>query len=99
MSMNPNGYYLYILTSKGGTLYIGMTNNLKRRVWEHKNKVVAGFTQRYDVNWLVYYEGYGEAKQALAREKQLKGWVRRRKLALINDMNPTWRDLSDDWNE
>ena len=90
-------YFTYILTSKSGTLYIGMTNNLHRRVYQHKHKQIPGFTARYNVNRLVYFETFNEPQQAIAREKQLKGWVRRKKIALIEEHNPTWRDLSEDW--
>ena len=93
--MHP--YYVYIMSSETGTLYIGMTNELRRRVHQHKNKVVDSFTGKYDVNRLVYFETYGDVLQAIAREKQIKGWTRRKKLALIESQNPTWRDLSDDW--
>ena len=95
---NEKRYHVYILSSKSGTLYIGMTNNLRRRIWEHKHKIVAGFTQKYNVNRLVYFEEYREPQQAIAREKQLKGWLRKRKITLIESSNPKWRDLSDDWN-
>ena len=90
-------YYVYIMSSETGTLYIGMTNELRRRVHQHKHKVVDSFTGKYDVNRLVYFETYGDVLQAIAREKQIKGWTRRKKLALIESQNPTWRDLSDDW--
>ena len=93
--MHP--YYVYIMSSETGTLYIGMTNELRRRVHQHKHKVVDSFTGKYDVNRLVYFETYGDVLQAIAREKQIKGWTRRKKLALIESQNPTWRDLSDDW--
>ena len=91
-------YYVYILTSNSGTLYTGMTNDLHRRVVQHKQKLIPGFTSRYNVNRLVYYEVFNEPKQAIAREKQIKGWVRRKKIALIEGGNPTWRDLSQDWD-
>jgi len=92
-----NQYYVYIMSSKTGTLYTGMTNELRRRVYQHKNKVVDSFTSKYDINRLVYFETFGDVHQAIAREKQVKGWTRRRKLALVESQNPTWRDLSDDW--
>ena len=90
-------YFVYILTSKSGTLYIGMTNDLNRRMYEHKHKLIPGFTARYNVNRLMYFEAFNEPQQAIAREKQIKGWVRRKKIALIEENNPTWRDLSEDW--
>ena len=92
-----NQYYIYIMSSKTGTLYTGMTNELQRRVYQHKNTVVDSFTSKYDINRLVYFETFGDVLQAIAREKQIKGWTRRKKLALIESQNPTWRDLSDDW--
>lgn len=92
-----NQYYIYIMSNKTGTLYTGMTNELRRRVYQHKNKVVDSFTSKYDINRLVYFETFGDVHEAIAREKQIKGWTRRKKLALIESQNPTWRDLSDDW--
>ena len=89
--------YAYILASKSRVLYIGVTNDIERRVREHKEKRHAGFTSRYNVNRLVYFETYNDIRDAIAREKQLKGWLRERKVALIESVNPTWRDLSDDW--
>jgi putative endonuclease len=92
-------YYVYIMTSYSGTLYTGMTNDLERRVWEHKQKLVEGFTKRYNVNRLVYFEETPDVEAAIAREKQIKGWVRRKKIELIESVNPEWRDLSADWYE
>ena len=87
-------FYVYILASrKHGTLYIGVTSNLIRRVYDHKLKVVPGFTRRYGVDKLVYYEIFEEALQAIAREKQLKRWRRDWKITLIEEHNPTWSDL------
>ena len=97
--MSQKQFYVYILTSNSGTLYIGITNNLQRRVWEHKNKIAAGFTNKYNINRLVYYETFGEAKSAIAREKQLKGWTRKKKLNLIESMNPKWIDFSEEWTQ
>jgi putative endonuclease len=92
-----NQYYVYILASqRNGTLYIGMTNNLLRRIWEHKNDVVEGFTKQYDVHHLVWYEVADTALVAITREKQLKHWNRAWKLRLIEKMNPEWKDLYDD---
>ena len=90
-------YYIYILTNKSGTLYTGVTGNLKRRVWQHKTKEVKGFTRKYNIDKLIYYETFGDVWSAIAREKQIKGWVRRRKLGLIGSMNAEWRDLSEGW--
>ena len=87
-------YYVYILTNKTNrVLYIGITNDLVRRVWEHKEKLVPGFTEKYNVTKLVYYEVFNSPEEAIAREKQLKGWLRSKKIELINRFNPEWRDL------
>ena len=88
---------IYILASKrNGTLYTGVTSDLVKRIWQHKNDVVPGFTQKYPVHMLVYYELADEMTAAISREKQIKGGSRARKLALIESMNPKWRDLYDD---
>jgi putative endonuclease len=92
-------YFVYIMTSNSGTLYIGMTNSLERRVYQHKHKVVEGFTSRYDVNRLVYFEIFGDVRDVIAREKQIKSWRRSKKIALIESMNPKWKDLSEEWYE
>ncbi|NTW75287.1 MAG: GIY-YIG nuclease family protein [Candidatus Moranbacteria bacterium] len=86
-------YCVYILSSINRTLYIGVTGNLKRRIWEHKNKVVPGFTERYNVDRLVYYEQTENVHSALEREKQLKKWRRDKKTFLIEKENPLWEDL------
>ncbi len=92
-------YFVYILASgTNGTLYIGVTNNLHRRLYEHKNNLVDGFTKQYLVHKLVYFEETDSIDVAIGREKQLKNWRRQWKTDLINDTNPTWRDLSDDIN-
>ncbi|HEU0294844.1 MAG TPA: GIY-YIG nuclease family protein [Anaerolineales bacterium] len=90
-------YYVYILTNKSRTLYTGVTNNLMRRVYEHKNKLIPGFKSKYNIKILVYYEATPNVEAALAREKQIKGWLRAKKIALIESMNPKWEDLSKDW--
>ena len=88
---------VYILASKrNGTLYAGVTSDLIARVWQHKQKMVEGFTKKYDVHILVYFEMHGSMYKAITREKQIKGWVRAKKLALIESSNPTWRDLYED---
>ena len=93
--MSARKYYVYILSSKrNGTLYIGMTNNLRRRVEEHKQGLIPGFTQKYKVNLLVYFEEYNDPRDAIAREKQLKWWRRKWKLELIESINPEWKDLT-----
>ncbi len=87
-------FYVYILASKrNGTLYIGVTSDLIKRVWQHKTEVVAGFTKRYGIKTLVFYECYADADTAIRREKRLKEWKRSWKLALIERYNPDWRDL------
>ena len=88
---------MYILSNHSGTLYVGVTNDLERRVAEHKAKLVSGFTSRYNIDLLLYYETTVDVRSALAREKQIKGWLRRKKVALISATNPQWRDLSDEW--
>ena len=94
--MKTNVYYIYILASKrNGTLYIGVTNDLKRRVDEHKNNIVEGFTKKYSVHNLVYYEQTEDIQVALQREKQLKKWNRKYKLDLIEKDNLLWKDLYD----
>ena len=90
-------YYVYIMTNKSGTLYIGVINNLNRRVYEYKEKLIRGFTSRYNLSNLVYYETCYDINQAIVREKQLKGWLRKKKIELIERTNPYWRDLSKDW--
>ena len=87
-------YYVYILASKkNGTLYIGLTNNLERRIYEHKNSLVEGFTRRYKIKTLVYFEQTNSIQDAISREKQLKGLPRRKKVDLIEGHNPNWEDL------
>lgn len=90
-------YYTYILSSLGGTLYTGVTNDIWRRVFEHKHKVHPGFTSKYDVNCLVYYEESNSISEATYREKQIKAWTRAEKIRLIESMNPKWKDLAADW--
>ncbi len=90
-------YYVYIMTNKSRTLYTGVTNNLKRRVYEHKHKLVPGFTSKYNITQLVHFETTTDVKAAIAREKQIKGWLRVKKIALIESANPRWEDLSKGW--
>jgi putative endonuclease len=85
------------MTNHKRTLYTGITSDLKRRVYEHKQKLKPGFTSKYNINQLVYYEETSDVKQAIAREKQIKGWLRAKKIVLIESINPEWRDLSADW--
>jgi putative endonuclease len=90
-------YYVYIMTNKSRTLYTGVTNNLERRVYEHKHKIIPGFMSKYNITKLVYYEETDNINVAIAREKQIKGWLRAKKIALIESENPEWKDLSLDW--
>jgi putative endonuclease len=87
-------YYVYILASKSRRLYIGMTSDLTRRMCEHKNKVVDGFTRQYNIDQLAYFEDTTDVRSAIEREKQLKGWRREKKTALIETINAAWQDLS-----
>ncbi|MGH7164858.1 MAG: GIY-YIG nuclease family protein [Nitrospiraceae bacterium] len=90
-------YYVYILTNKSRTLYTGVTNGLLRRVYEHKQKLLQGFTAKYNITRLAYFEETTDVEAALAREKQIKGWLRMKKIALVESVNPRWEDLSDGW--
>ena len=92
-------YWVYLLARKrDGTLYLGVTNNLGRRIWEHRNKIHAGFSARYGVDRLVWYEGYDRIDEAIAREKAIKKWRRAWKIALIEALNPDWVDLYESLN-
>ncbi len=92
--MRERKYFVYILASKrNGTLYIGVTNNLTKRAYEHKNNLVEGFTKKYKIHLLVYYESTNDVRGALIREKQLKNWNRKWKLRIIEEFNPEWKDL------
>ncbi len=88
-------YYVYILANKGKMLYTGVTSDLEKRVFEHKNHIIQGYAEKYKINQLVYYEETNDAIAAIEREKQLKGWLRRKKIALIESINPQWRDLTE----
>ena len=94
--MATRSYFVYIMSSFTRTLYIGVTNDLERRVFEHKSHVIDGFTKKYQVTRLVYVEECGEMGEAIAREKELKGWRRDKKMALIEAANPNWEDLAGD---
>jgi putative endonuclease len=90
-------FFVYILASRrNGTLYVGMTDNLVRRLWEHRTGLIPGFTKKYGVKMLVWYELHGTRENAFQRERQLKKWNRTWKLRLIEEMNPRWRDLADE---
>jgi len=90
-------YYVYIMTNKSGTLYIGVTNNLIRRTYEHKQGIGSQFTTKYRITRLLYFEETRDIHAAITREKKLKGWTRKKKLELIATENPKWLDLSEDW--
>jgi len=92
--MSKRSYFVYIMTNYSRTLYVGVTNDLERRVWEHRCKLVEGFTKRYNITRLVYAEDCGEIEDAIAREKEIKGWRRAKKVALIAASNPLWEDLA-----
>jgi putative endonuclease len=90
-------YYIYILTNQYHTVfYVGVTNNLIRRVYEHKNKLVKGFTAKYNINKLVYYEVFSDVRDAIYREKQIKSWSRKKKIEMIEKFNPEWKDLYEE---
>ena len=90
-------YWVYILASRSRVLYTGVTNDLVRRLEEHKQHLIPGFTQKYRVNRLVYFEEFDDIRDAIAREKQIKGWVRARKVKLIEVRNASWEDLAEHW--
>src|ERR1035441_3033112 len=92
-------YCVYILTNRSKTLYVGVTNNLLRRVWEHKFGNGSEFCKRYKIDRLVYYESFDDVRNAIDREKRIKGWLRIRKIQLIVSVNPRWNDLSEGWYE
>jgi len=97
--MPSRSYYVYILASqRNGTLYIGVTNDLVRRMYEHKSGMLEGFTKQYEVTMLVYYEEFYSSDDAIKREKQLKHWNRKWKLRLVEEINPDWKDLSESLN-
>ena len=90
-------YYVYIITNRSKTLYTGVTNNLERRMWEHKHGTGSTFASRYKIDRLVYYESFDDIRNAIDREKQIKGLLRIKKISLIVSRNPAWRDLSEEW--
>lgn len=96
--MKEHNYYIYVLTNwNNKVMYVGMTNNLERRIYEHKNKLVEGFTRKYNVTRLVYFEHTSDVNSAIAREKQIKKWRRSKKDNLVVSVNPEWKDLSEEW--
>ena len=97
--MREKTYYVYLLTNwNNAVMYVGMTNDLERRIFEHKEKRVKGFTEKYNVSKLVYFEQTSDVNVAIAREKEIKKWRREKKDALVKQLNPDWRDLSDDFS-
>jgi putative endonuclease len=92
-------YYVYIMTNSSGTLYTGVTNNLEVRVWQHRAGVTPGFTSKYKISRLIYFENTQDVTAAIAREKQIKGWLRKKKIDLIKSVNPNFEDLSRDWHK
>jgi putative endonuclease len=90
-------FWVYIMASKSGTLYTGMTSGLDRRVFEHKQHLIPGFTAKYQCTRLVFFEEFSGPDNAIAREKQIKGWLRSKKIALIESTNPHWNDLAQNW--
>jgi putative endonuclease len=89
--------YVYMLACKTRRLYVGMTNDIAHRVWQHRTKAVEGFTSKYNIDRLVWYESTGQVLDAIAREKQVKSWRCEKKIELIEDVNPGWTDLASDW--
>jgi putative endonuclease len=92
-------YYVYIMTNPSKTLYTGMTNNLQRRVEEHKQKLLPGFTPKYNITRLAYFEVFEDVRNAIDREKKIKSWSRAKRVALIESKNPNWDDLTREWNQ
>jgi len=90
-------FWVYILSSRSGTLYVGLTGFFERRIYQHKYDTLEGFTQKYQCHRLVYYESYQDVQVAISREKQIKRWRREKKIALIQSRNPRWRDLAENW--
>jgi putative endonuclease len=95
--MKDHEYFLYIVSSRSGTLYIGVTNSIYRRTLEHKHGEVEGFASKYHCDRLVYYESLDDFHRAIGREKRLKGWTRAKKIALIESKNPRWEDFAEKW--
>jgi len=95
--MREHLYSVYIVASRSGVLYTGITSDLEHRVWQHKNGTFEGFPKKYKCNRLVYFGRYDQVQSAIGREKQIKGWTRAKKIALIESMNPRWQDLSEHW--
>ncbi|MCU1271162.1 MAG: excinuclease subunit [Acidobacteriaceae bacterium] len=97
--MFQKNYYVYIMASRSLNLYTGVTNSIYRRAVQHKFGEIEGFTKRYKINRLVYYETFGRVGRAIAREKQIKSWTRAKRIALIKTKNPAWQDLAEGWGQ
>jgi len=97
VDVRDHEYFVYIVCSRSGTLYIGMTNSIYRRALEHKRRKIEGFASKYGCDRLVYYESFDDVHKAIGREKQLKGWSRAKKIALIESKNPRWEDFAEKW--
>jgi putative endonuclease len=97
VAVKEHQYFVYIMSSRSGTLYIGMTNSIYRRALQHKSGEIDGFSSKYHCDRLVYYESYDDVHKAIGREKQLKGWSRAKKIALIESLNPKWEYLAEKW--
>jgi len=95
----PRRYYVYILTNRSRTLYVGVTKDLRRRLWEHRYDAGSAFTSRSRIDRVVWFEEHADVRAAIARETQIKGWTRAKKMALIVAQNPGWRDLSEEWGQ
>jgi putative endonuclease len=95
--VQPKTFWVYIMTNRSKTLYIGVTGNLERRMYEHRKGLIPGFASRYLITRLIHAEPFADARQAIGREKELKGWRRERKLALVEESNPEWHDLAEEW--
>ena len=96
---DPRRYFVYIMTNPSKTLYTGLTNSIRRRVREHKEKLIPGFTSKYNITRLVYFESYEDVHKAIEREKEIKSWTRAKRVALIERKNPKWDDLSREWDQ
>ena len=99
MPFTPNRYFVYILANKGRMLYTGSTNDLVKRVWQHRNGLGSEYTKRYSTHSLVWFDETNDVHEAITRERQIKEWRRRWKVELIEEKNPTWNDLASDWYE
>lgn len=95
--MQDRQYFIYIMASASGTIYTGVTNDLYKRVYQHKNDLIPGFTKKYQCHELIYFEETSDVESAILREKQIKGWARKKKEDLIKSKNPHWKDLSNEW--